>query len=270
MGRLSVQEKHWVAQLENPESTEPQKAKAAEELEKIKRRHARSKVRGRYKKRSASVEDDPKPAWYPLDGGSYSEYLEQLSAWEKRHPEGDEEEPAPAKPAAKVEPQKAAPVVRPALIVEFARVDPTTLFAPLPVAGPAPKPKQPERVTREPKEGTSGFFFRERFWDLPIDEQKTKLQRVNRDPALKMEWENITSAMRAPREVLSPLSESEKARAFAPPVVRPPSEVFPVGQPLTIDEARAPFQPTMANAKDAGISISPDRRGWLPDINPLS
>ena len=99
-------------------------------------------------------------------------------------------------------------------IVEFARVDPTTLFAPLPVAGPAPKPKQPERVTREPKEGTSGFFFRERFWDLPIDEQKTKLQRVNRDPALKMEWENITSAMRAPREVIQFLSESEKAKSI--------------------------------------------------------
>ena len=54
--------------------------------------------------------------------------------------------------------------------------------------------------------------------------------RVNRDLALKMEWENITAAMRAPKEVLTPLSESEKAKAFAPPTQRPQIESSQLGK----------------------------------------
>jgi hypothetical protein len=143
------------------------------------------------------------------------------------------------------------------------------LTQPAPASKPVPAPKPPVPVQREPREGVSGYFYKEVFWSLSIDERNAKMLRVNRDLALKMEWENITAAMRAPKEVLTPLSESEKTKAFAPPTQRPQNRVFATGQIQTIDAARAPFQPTMANG-DGGISIEPDKRGWLPDINPLS
>jgi hypothetical protein len=92
------------------------------------------------------------------------------------------------------------------------------------------------------------------------------MYRVNLDAGLKSEWDEICATMRAPREVPRSLSESEKAKLFAPPVVREHSEVFATGRPQTINEARAPYLPTMANAKDGGISNDLDRRGWLPDL----
>jgi hypothetical protein len=124
---------------------------------------------------------------------------------------------------------------------------------------PVPRPRP--QVVREPREGTSGFFFRERFWNLPIDERNAKMQRVNRDLGLKAEWESICETMRAPREVLPPMSEAEKAEMFAPPAVRELSEVFATGKVQTVNEARAPFQPTMGNAPDGGISLDLDKRG---------
>jgi hypothetical protein len=254
MGRLSSQERFWKDRVHDKTLPSEEQKKAAEELERIKRRHARNKRKIRSKK-SASLENDPKPTWYPLDGGPYQEYLESLAAWEKRHPEGYEKPVRPMPPVVKTIAPKSAPVI----------VSPPTAVAPKPVV-PPPKPRPVARVcVREPKEGTSGFFYKEVFWNLPPDERSAKMYRVNRDAGLKSEFDEICATMRAPREVLSPLSESEKAKTFSPPVVREHSEVFATGQIQTVDEARAPFQPTMANAKDAGISIAPDRRGWLPD-----
>jgi hypothetical protein len=100
------------------------------------------------------------------------------------------------------------------------------LTQPAPASKPVPAPKPPVPVQREPREGVSGYFYKEVFWSLSIDERNAKMLRVNRDLALKMEWENITAAMRAPKEVLTPLSESEKAKAFAPPTQRPQNRVF--------------------------------------------
>ncbi|HXM22209.1 MAG TPA: hypothetical protein VN948_13205 [Terriglobales bacterium] len=90
----------------------------------------------------------------------------------------------------------------------------------------------------------------------------------HRDPGLKAEWDEICASMRAPKETLPPMTEAEKAKAFAPPAVRELSEVFATGQVQTVNEARAPFQPTMGNAPDGGISLDLDKRGWLPDCKP--
>jgi hypothetical protein len=183
--------------------------------------------------------NDPKPEWFPYDGGSYPEYLEKLSAWEKRHPEGYEEpvRPTPA-PEVKIELPKSAPVIVAA------------------IAKPAPTPMVRVSVQREPREGHSGYFFKEVFWNLPIDERNGKMMRVNHDAALKNEWDTICETMRAPREAPLTLSESGKTKLFAPPAVLDPTEVFASGQPQTIDEARASYLPTMANSTAA---ITPPR-----------
>jgi hypothetical protein len=88
---------------------------------------------------------------------------------------------------------------------------------------------------------------------------------------LKAESDNIIMAMRAPSEVLPTATEAEKAAAFTSPAVLAHDEAFSVGQPQTVDEVRETFGSTMGNATpDSGLSPELDRRGWLPDLNPLS
>jgi hypothetical protein len=245
MGRLTSQEVFWKEKLANPTSTDAEKAKAAEELEKIKRRHAHNKQKARHKK-SSSQANDPKPEWFPYDGGSYPEYLEKLSAWEKRHPEGYQEpvRSAPALPPKKIELPKPAPVVV------------------APIAKPAPKPMVRVCVQREPREGWSGTFHREKFWDLPTDERNAVMNRVNRDAALKNEWNTICETMRAPREVLPTVIVTIER-----PAIRERSEVFAVGQVQPVSEARKLSEPTMQNASGP-VTRELDKRSWLPDCKP--
>lgn len=107
----------------------------------------------------------------------------------------------------------------------------------------APKPVVPVRV-REPKEGHSGFFYKENFWNLDADERRGKMIRVNHDAGLKAEWNDIMMALAAPREVLPTATEAEKAKAFSSPSVLAHDEAFATGQPQTVDEIQKTFAPT--------------------------
>ncbi|MGA8151429.1 MAG: hypothetical protein WB952_10810 [Terriglobales bacterium] len=121
-----------------------------------------------------------------------------------------------------------------------------TAMAPTVKSMPQTVPSQP--VIREPREGHSGYFFKENFWNLPGDEQRAKMMRVNADAALKCEWNTIVEGMRAPREIPPLMTEAQKAEMFAPPAFRERSEVFAMGQPQTIEEQRKIFAPTMQEA----------------------
>jgi hypothetical protein len=57
--------------------------------------------------------------------------------------------------------------------------------------------------------------------------------------------------------------EQIKIRAHAPPAFSEPRR----GPQMTPDELKEATRSTMANATDAGISVEPDKRGWLPDLN---
>jgi hypothetical protein len=131
------------------------------------------------------------------------------------------------------------------------------------IVKPAPKPMVRVSVQREPREGHSGYFFKEVFWNLPINERNGKMMRVCADAALRNEWDTIVESMRAPREVLPP----QKAVAIERPAIRERSEVFAMGQPQSVDEMRKAFLPTMQNG-NGGISPDLDRRGWMPDCKP--
>ena len=258
MPRLSNAERLWKEIIADPNSTIEQKKEAAREIEIIKRRHTRIKfgVVNRRKKKG----HDPKPEFNEDEG--YPAFWEKLAAWEQRHPEM---KTAPA-PVAKIEQPKSAPVV--AAPVESAPVK----IAPTPkkITRPAPAP-----VVRKAREGHSGKFFKEVFYDLPIFERNMILKTLN--PAQQAEWEQIETnrALEAarvmasmPKETPKPVSEAEKAAAFAPPIMIEPRAI---GQAQTVDEVRETFGPTMGNATpDSGISPELDRRGWLPDLNPLS
>ena len=63
------------------------------------------------------------------------------------------------------------------------------------------------------------------------------------------------------------LTEAEKRQTFSSPSVLPHDEVFAMGQPQTVDEARAAFRPTMQGATGP-VTRELDKRGWLPDIKP--
>jgi hypothetical protein len=250
MGRLTLQEVFWKEKLANPTSTDAEKAKAAEELEKIKRRHARKQT-ARHKK-SSSQTNDPKPEWFPYDGGSYPEYLEKLSAWEKRHPEGYQEpvRPTPIPAPKKIELPKPAPVI----------------VAPIAAPAPRPVPRICPPVIRDARQGYSGYFYNEVFWHLSPDERRGKMMRVNADLGLKAEWESICEvmAMRVTRrEAVAP----PKAVVIERPAIRERSEVFAVGQVQPVSEARKLSEPTMQNASGP-VTRELDKRGWLPDIKP--
>jgi hypothetical protein len=242
MPRLSSQERFWKEKLSSPASTDAEKVKAAEELEKIKRRHTRIKfgvVNRRKKKRY-----DPKPEFNEDEG--YTAFWEKLAAWEQRHPEVKQ-------PAVKIEQKKPAPVV------EVAAPVPVTP-RPAPVKRPAPVP-----IVRKAREGHSGKFFKEVFYDLPIYERNAILRTLN--PAQQAEWQTILEQTTLPpaQPVRVVLTEDQKLRMFSSPMVLPPA----AGQPQTIEEVQKTFGPTMGNATpDSGISPELDRRGWLPDCKP--
>jgi hypothetical protein len=142
-----------------------------------------------------------------------------------------------------------APAVQPAPV----KIDPPkpVIVAPITKPAPRPVPRICPPVIREPREGWSGFFFKEVFWNLSMDERNAKAQRIGRDLGLKSEWDTICETMRAPREVLPP----QKAVAIERPAIRPHDEVFGTGQIQTVDEARAAFAPTMQGATGP---IAPD------------
>jgi hypothetical protein len=242
MPRLSSQERFWKERLSSPASTDAEKVKAAEELEKIKRRHTRIKfgVVNRHKKKGY----DPKPEFNEDEG--YPAFWEKLAAWEQRHPE------AKQAPAVKIEQPK--PVV--AAPVEPAPVK----IAPMPKITLRPRPAP---VVRKAREGHSGKFFNENFYDLPIFERNMILKTLN--PAQQAEWQTILEQTTLPpaQPVRVVLTEDQKLRMFSSPMVLPPA----AGQPQTIEEVQKTFGPTMGNATpDSGISPELDRRGWMPNI----
>jgi hypothetical protein len=147
-------------------------------------------------------------------------------------------------------------VVAPAVQPAPAKIDPPKPViaappAPKPAPVPAPKPVVRVCVQREPREGWSGFFFKEVFWNLSIDERNAKAQRIGRDFGLKAEWDTIVEGMRAPREVLPPM----KVATIERPAVRELREVFAMGRIRTVEESRAAFAPTMQGATGP---IAPD------------
>jgi hypothetical protein len=157
-------------------------------------------------------------------------------------------------------------VVAPAVPPAPVKIDPPkpVIAAPrAPAPKPAPKPVVRVCVQREPREGWSGFFFKEVFWNLPIDERNAKAQRIGRDAGLMAEWTEICETMRAPREVLPP----QKAMVIERPAIRERSEVFAVGQLQTVDEARAAFKPTMQEATGP-VTREIDKRIGMPDMKP--
>jgi hypothetical protein len=131
--------------------------------------------------------------------------------------------------------------------------------APVRVSRPVPS------VIREPREGHSGFFFKEVFWNLPIMERNAKAQRIGRDAALKNEWDTIVEGMRAPREILPP--QKAVVMVIERPPMRDPREVFATGQVQTVDEARAAFAPTMQSATGP-VTRELDKRVGMPDMKP--
>jgi hypothetical protein len=246
MPRLSSQERFWKERLNNPASTDAEKAKAAQEVEKIKRRHERSKRTSRKKARA----DDPKPGWYPLDGNSpaeYQKYLADLAAWEKRNPDGEEPEPAPKKIA--------EPTPTPVVFVEPAEPAPVKI-APRPVPRPAPV-----SVVRAPREGWSGQFFVEAFWSKPLYERNAILRTL--DPGQQAEWNMIVEKTTIP-QTIAPLryTEEQKAAAFTAPMVTAPA----TGQVQTVDQIRETYGPTIGDSTASGITPELDRRGWMPNI----
>jgi hypothetical protein len=115
---------------------------------------------------------------------------------------------------------------------------------------------------REPREGTSGFFFKEVLWNLPTDERNAKMNRMEIDLGLKVEWDNIMMALAAPREVLPTVIVPIER-----PAIRERSEVFAVGQVQPVSEAHKLSEPTMQNASGP-VTRELDKRGWLSDIKP--
>ena len=253
MGRLNSAQRLWKDVIDNPASTADEQKQAALELEKIARRHARSKVRARYKK-SSSV-DDPKPLRYPpYDSVSESEYRTALSVWERRHPK-EKSNAEVSKPVEKVPKPKA----------EFVAWTEPELFSP-----PAPAPAPPAPATFGHPSLTRNRLYEEmeqgRLRKIENDSRLARLaaeEAVRVVPALMTPEERI-AAEQAERSRRTHI-ELDKAKVAAPPAYRERSELFATGKTLTVDEARAPFQPTMINAKDAGVSNDPDKRGWLPN-----
>jgi len=124
------------------------------------------------------------------------------------------------------------------------------------IARPAPVP-----VIRKAKEGHSGKFFNEVFWDLPIFERNMILMTLK--PDQQAEWQTIleNTTLPPPQPVRVTLTEAEKRQAFSSPSVLPKDEAFATGVPLTVDQVRETYAPTMGNATpDSGLSVELDRR----------
>lgn len=254
MGRLNSAQRLWKDVIDNPASTADEQKQAALELEKIARRHARSKVRARYKK-SSSV-DDPKPLRYPpYDSVSESEYRTALSVWERRHPK-EKSNAEVSKPVEKVPKPKA----------EFVAWTEPELFSP-----PAPAPAPPAPATFGHPSLTRNRLYEEmeqgRLRKIENDSRLARLaaeEAVRVVPALMTPEERI-AAEQAERSRRTHIElDKAKAKAGAPPDYRERSELYATGQIQTVDEARAPFKPTAQNG-DGGRSIEPDKRGWLPN-----
>jgi hypothetical protein len=243
MPRLSNAEQLWKDILDDPNSTPKQKKEAAREREIIKRRHARIKIA---KKKTKVRENDPEPSHNPLCGMLSCVSGCKHIAWYNR-------QPTPV-PAVKIEQPKPAPVIEVAALPV------------VPKPAPARKPA-PVSVVRKAREGHSGKFFKEVFYDLPIYERNAILRTLN--PAQQAEWQTILEQTTLPpaQPVRVVLTEDQKLRMFSSPMVLPPA----AGQPQTIEEVQKTFGSTMGNATpDSGLSPDLDRRGWLPDINPLN
>lgn len=174
-----------------------------------------------------------------------------------------------ANPESKPKPEpKSAPVViaEPTFIMEEAEeIEPAPVVrTPRPIVKPAP-------VIRKAKEGHSGKFFNEVFWDLPIFERNMILMTLK--PDQQAEWQTIleNTTLPPPQPVRVTLTEAEKRQAFSSPSVLPKDEAFATGVPLTVDQVRETYAPTMGNATpDSGLSVELDRRQWLPNVNPLT
>ena len=190
MPRLSSQERFWKEKLTSPASTDAEKVKAAEELEKIKRRHTRIKfgVVNRRKKKG----HDPKPEFNEDEG--YPAFWEKLAAWEQRHPE--------VKPAPAVKIEQPKPVV--AAPVEPAPVK----VAPIPKVTLRPRPAP----VRKAREGHSGKFFKEVFYDLPIFERNMILKTLN--PAQQAEWACIQDAQAMAAAAVTAARPKRNPQAF--------------------------------------------------------
>jgi hypothetical protein len=246
MPRLGGSERFWKEKLANPASTDADKAMAAEKLEQIKRRHTREKIaKQRARNRKPLADDDPEPKHDPLCGMAYCVDGCKHIAWYNRQPERPTtviEEPAPVK----IEQPKPVPVVA----------------APV-VRRPAPVKPAPAPVERALREGYSGKFYREVFYDLSLFERNAILRNLN--PGQQAEWNTIVELTTMPpaQPVRVVLTEEQKRNVSTSPMVR--HDVFDAGKPQTVDEVRETYGPTMGNATpDSGISPELDRRGWLP------
>jgi hypothetical protein len=195
-----------------------------------------------------------------VPGCPWDQWQDRQRAYFAAHPE-------PVAPTSAVEAtvEAPAPVVveqpKPApVIASLKPVAPKPAPAPKPVPAPASKPAP---VIRERREGGSGRYFREVFWDRPVYERNAllKMYRAESDT----EWQSILEALRAPREVpLAPATEAEKRAAFDAPMVDRDRQVGQIESP---DEMRQKYGSTMGNAtRDSGLSVELDRRGWMPDI----
>ena len=267
MPRLGGSERFWKEKLANPASTDADKAMAAEKLEQIKRRHAREKIAKKRARNQKSLADDPMPVWYPLDGNSPAEYrkhLDDLAAWAKRHPEGDPEaKTVRTTPAAEAKTVRTTPAAEPK--IEQPKPEPVVVAAPAPTPKITPRPAQ---VVRAPREGYSGKFYRELFYDLSLFERNCILRTLN--PGQQAEWNTIVeqTTVQLSQPVPVVLTEEQKRNISSSPMVR--HDVFDAGKPQTVDELRETYAPTMGNATpDSGLSPELDRSGWLPDLNPL-
>jgi len=234
VARLSSQEKFWKTQVDNPALSTEERAKYADKLERAKRSR---KKRARYKGVLKDIADDPEPVVSGFDPDPY--FDRKHAEWEKRHPKAAQKNKKLLAATAAVEPKPApveAHVATPvAKLPAPVRVEPISPLRPV-----SRRPASEPVIERWPKEGISGFFYRERFWNLSIEQQKLLLFKVNRDPGLLAEWETICGTMRAPE------NERAKRKNWG----MPPARIEAPPRP-TIE---SPEKPTMANSA-GGIGV---------------
>ena len=247
MARLSSQEKFWKTQVDNPALSTEERAKYADKLERAKRSR---KKRARYKGVLKDIADDPEPVVSGFDPDPY--FDRKHAEWEKRHPKAAQKNKKLLAATAAVEPKPApveAHVATPvAKLPAPVRVEPISPLRPV-----SRRPASEPVIERWPKEGISGFFYRERFWNLSIEQQKLLLFKVNRDPGLLAEWETICGTMRAPVVARQPLTREEQIeneRAKRKNWGMPPARIEAPPRP-TIE---SPEKPTMANSA-GGIGV---------------
>jgi hypothetical protein len=277
--------KHWQSIIDDSNETKERQDTAAKEAEKIRRRYARIKA-GRKKKGAYHPLKDPKPEC-TCGGLQFCSQDCAVTKWERRQDEyyaanpKKATTPTPA-PAPKIEPPKPAPVLEDFLneLQLDAWAEPAPVRKPVVARKPVPKIVEPKpaAIVRKTREGHSGFFFDEVYWNLsPFDRQCQNLY-VKAYPKLQMELRGIQEAMATEAALHTPVqkpltdeekhaqdiaNEAAKHKAFTAPMVLPQNQAFATGQIETVDEHRAKFGQTMGNATpNSGIDVPIDQRGW--------